>query len=269
MFDGYMHWNVLSGITLPCAPVSTLTRSVAGVSGLPFSVILRVAYTSSLSTALMLTVLKASGLKLSLSWSNLASWLMEWTPPRWRSSRLGLRLDLARDLGRPEECRLPPAPDVQPVACRHIRCQWFSLPHALHLLPSAGHGSVGAWWRPHFAQVGTFYRRPLDSCVLRDRLTWLLLLASPENCCILASVASCVLATSIAALSVSVSSRHSFSCTFPCRTPTTNCSINLSSVSVASRNLHFRACVLQRVMNSSTVSELNCLNFCRWKTLSL
>ena len=97
-----------------------------------------------------------------------------------------------------------------------------------------------------------------------------MLLASPENCCILASVASCVLATSIAASSVSVSSRHnSFSCTFPCRTPTTNCSINLSSVSVASRNLHLRACVLQHVMNSSTVSELNCLNFCRWKRQSV
>ena len=65
MFDGYMRWNVLSGITLPCAPVSTLTRSVAGVSGLSFSVILRVAYTSSLSTALMLTVLEASGSKLT------------------------------------------------------------------------------------------------------------------------------------------------------------------------------------------------------------
>ena len=80
IFDGYMRWNVLSGITLPCAPVSTLTRSVAGVSGLSFSVILRVAYTSSLSSG------------------------VEWTPPRWRSSRLVLRLDLARDLGRPEEC---------------------------------------------------------------------------------------------------------------------------------------------------------------------
>ena len=198
MFDGYMHWNVLSGITLRCAPVSILTRSVAGVSGLSFSVMLRVAYTSSLPTALMLTVLKASGSKLSLSWSNLASWLMEWTPPRWRSSRLVLRLDLARDLGRSEECRLPPAPDVQPVAGRYSRCQWFSLPHALHVLPSAGHRSVGAWWRPYFAHVCTSSRRPLGSCVLRDRLMWLMLLASPENCCILASVASCVLATSIA-----------------------------------------------------------------------
>ena len=106
--------DVLSGITLPCAPVSTLTRSVAVVSGLSFSVILRVAYTSSLSTALMLTVLQASGSKLSLTWSNLASWLIECTPLRWRSSRLVLRLDLARDLGRPE-VSLPPAPHVQPA----------------------------------------------------------------------------------------------------------------------------------------------------------
>ena len=75
--DGYIRWNVLSGITLPCAPVSTLTRSVAGVLTLSLSVILRVAYTSSLSTALVSMLSNESNWKLSLSLSDLPFWFME------------------------------------------------------------------------------------------------------------------------------------------------------------------------------------------------
>ena len=69
--DGYIRWNVLRGITLPCAPVSTLTRSVAGVLALSLSVILRVAYTSSLSTAFVSSLSNESNSKLSHSWSDL------------------------------------------------------------------------------------------------------------------------------------------------------------------------------------------------------
>ena len=75
--DGYIHWNVLSGITLPCAPVSTLTRSVAGVLALSLSVILRMAYTSSLSTEFVSTLSNDSNSKLALSWSDLPFWSTE------------------------------------------------------------------------------------------------------------------------------------------------------------------------------------------------
>ena len=63
--DGYIHWNVLSGITLHCAPVSTLTRSVSVVLALSLSVIMRVAYTSSLLTAFFSTLSIESNSKLS------------------------------------------------------------------------------------------------------------------------------------------------------------------------------------------------------------
>ena len=75
--DGYIHWNVLSGITLPCAPISTLTRSIAGVLALSLSVILRVAYNSSLSTAFISTLSNESNSKLSHSWSDLPLWFTE------------------------------------------------------------------------------------------------------------------------------------------------------------------------------------------------
>ena len=70
----------------------------------------------------------------------------------------------------------------------------------------------------------------------------------PLNCFISVIVASKVLAMSIAPSSVRVASWLSkFSCILACLMPTVSCSINLSSVSMASLKLHFFACNLYEV----------------------
>ena len=77
--------------------------------------------------------------------------------------------------------------------------------------------------------------------------------------CISANVALYVRAISMALSNFSVSPRRSsYSCIFACFIPTISCSMRCSTVSRTSRNWHFFACSLQRVMNSSTDSDVSC-----------